>query len=94
MAERFLGFKLKRLPSEYVKEHIYFSLQTEPFAIETRHHLGADKIMYATDFPHHECEYPNTKSVVEELFANVPEEEAYLMKVGNTARFFGLDAAR
>ena len=52
--------------------------------------MGADKIMYATDFPHHECEYPNTKSVVAELFADVPEDEARMMKVDNVVRYFGL----
>ena len=42
-AERLLRFKLERLPSEYIKEHIYWSLQTEPFALEVRHLLATSK---------------------------------------------------
>src|SRR5436190_4706326 len=36
-AEEYLGFKpLKQLPSEYVRDHIYFSVQYERVAVETR----------------------------------------------------------
>ena len=93
-AEEQLGFKpLKRLPSEYVKEHIFFSVQYERVAVETRHHIGVDHIMFATDFPHIECEWPDTKPLVEEIYADVPEDEKYKMWAGNAVKFFNLEHA-
>jgi predicted TIM-barrel fold metal-dependent hydrolase len=49
--------------------------------------------MFATDFPHIECEWPDTKPIVEEIYANVPEDEKLKMWAGNTVKFFNLEHA-
>jgi uncharacterized protein len=92
-SERLLGFKpVKQRPSEYVRQHIWFSVQhVERVAIELRHHLGVTHVMFATDFPHIECDWPNTRPFAERLFADVPAEEAFAIAAGNTLTFFGLD---
>jgi predicted TIM-barrel fold metal-dependent hydrolase len=93
-AEDMLGFKpLKALPSDYVREHIYFSVQYEHVAVELRQHVGVDRIMFATDFPHIECEWPNSKPLVEKIYADVPEDERARMLAGNAVEFFKLDQA-
>jgi predicted TIM-barrel fold metal-dependent hydrolase len=89
--EEYLGFQpLQRRPSEYVKEHVHWSIQSERVGLELRHHLGVDKIMFATDFPHIECDYPNTAQVIEDIYADVPEDERYQILRGNVTRFFRL----
>jgi predicted TIM-barrel fold metal-dependent hydrolase len=90
-AEEQLGFKpLKALPSEYVRRHVYFSVQYERVAVEERRHVGVDRIMFATDFPHIECEWPNTRPLVEEIYADVPEPEKRRIWAGNAVEFFKL----
>jgi uncharacterized protein len=92
-AEEQLGFKpLKELPSHYVREHVYFSVQYEKVAVEERHHVGVDKIMFATDFPHIENEWPNTKPIVEQIYSDVPPAERDRIWYGNAVEFFKLDA--
>jgi predicted TIM-barrel fold metal-dependent hydrolase len=63
----------------------------ERVAVELRHHMGVDRIMFATDFPHIECDWPNTRPFAERLFADVPAEEAYRIAAGNTLGFFKLE---
>ena len=91
-SERLLGFKpLAQRPSEYVRRHIHFSVQhVERVAIELRHHMGVERIMFATDFPHIECDWPNTRPFAERLFADVPADEAFKIGAGNMLGFFGL----
>jgi predicted TIM-barrel fold metal-dependent hydrolase len=90
-SERHLGFQpLARPPSEYIKEHVHWSIQAERVGVEVRHHLGVDKIMFATDFPHIECEYPRTASLIDEIYANVPDDERYRILRGNVIQFFKL----
>ena len=90
-AEEQLGFKpLKALPSEYVREHVYFSVQYERVAVEERRHVGVDRIMFATDFPHIECEWPNTRPLVEEIYADIPEPEKRKIWAENAVEFFKL----
>ncbi len=91
-AQRYLGFKpLQRKPSEYVKEHFLFSVQgPELVAIELRHHLGVEHIMFATDFPHIESEWPNTKPTLDGLTASLSADEKYKIVAGNVIDYFGL----
>ena len=59
-AERLLHLApLAQRPSDYVRRHVFFSVQhVERVAVELRHHMGVDRIMFATDFPHIECDWP------------------------------------
>jgi len=91
-AERLLNFKpLRQRPSDYVRQHISFSVQhVERVAVELRHHMGVERIMFATDFPHIECDWPNTRPFAERLFTGVPRDEAYKIAAGNVLDFFHL----
>lgn len=91
--KRLLGFTPpKRLPSEYVRDNIMLSVQhVERTAIEMRHKIGADNLMFATDFPHIECDWPETRSYADRMFAGVPWDEAYPILVGNMIKFFHLE---
>ena len=92
-SERLLNWKpLRQRPSDYVRQHVHWSVQhVERVAIELRHHMGADHIMFATDFPHIECDWPNTRPFAERLFACVPAEEAFRIAAGNMLEFFHLE---
>jgi predicted TIM-barrel fold metal-dependent hydrolase len=91
-AARLLNFKpLEQRPSDYVRQHIFFSVQhVERVAVELRHHMGVEHIMFATDFPHIECDWPNTRPFAERLFADVPAREAFGIAAGNMLEYFGL----
>jgi predicted TIM-barrel fold metal-dependent hydrolase len=93
-AERLLDLRpLRQRPSDYVRRHILFSVQhVERVAIELRHHLGVEHVMFATDFPHIECDWPNTRPFAARLFARVPGDEAFLIAAGNVLRYFRLEA--
>ncbi len=91
-AERLLNVKpLRQRPSDYVRQHIHFSVQhVERVAIELRHHLGVGHVMFATDFPHIECDWPNTRPFAERLFAGVPAGDAFKIAAGNVLDYFKL----
>ncbi len=93
-AERLLGLKrLSRLPSEYLREHALWGFFDDPIGVELRHHVGVDKIMWSTDFPHIVTHWPRSLEVMEQQFAGVPDDEKELMLASNAVRFFHLDAA-
>lgn len=91
-AEEIMGYKkLKKLPSEYMREHLYWGFLDDPIGVEMRHHVGVDKIMWATDFPHQESDYPDSLTVLNRIFKGVPENERKMMVAGNCVKFFHLD---
>ena len=93
-AETVFGMKpMERLPSEYIKEHMYWGIFDDPIGIKLRHEIGVDRILWGGDFPHVESDWPNSRAVLAESFIGVPEEEQYKMVAGNAIEFFHLDKA-
>ncbi len=92
-AQRLLDVKpLDRKPSDYIREHCFWGFQHDKIGIELRHHLGVDRVIWATDFPHQESDWPNSLEVVDDSFAGVPDDERYRMVCGNAIDFFHLSA--
>jgi len=61
--------------------------------VRLRDLLGVDKLIWATDFPHQESEYPYSHSVIEKNFAGVPAAETYHMVAGNVITFLHLESS-
>jgi predicted TIM-barrel fold metal-dependent hydrolase len=67
-------------------------VQYERVAIEQRHHVGVDHIMFATDFPHIENEWPNSRPIIDDIYKDIPAIERNKIWAGNAVKFFKLDA--
>ena len=93
-SERLLGFKpLKRPPSEYIREHCLWGFQFDRVGVELRHKIGVDMLMWGSDFPHQESDWPDSLKIIEKNFAGVPEAEKHKMVCGNAIEFFRLGSA-
>jgi uncharacterized protein len=93
-AEPLLGIKkLDRMPSEYIREHFWWGFMRNPFGVRARHEVGIDRMMWSTDFPHAETDWPETQRVIDEMFVGVPDAERHQILAGNVIEYFHLDAA-
>jgi predicted TIM-barrel fold metal-dependent hydrolase len=77
-------------PSDYIKRHIVWGFQRDPAGVELRHWIGVDNLVWGSDFPHQESEYPHSMRVIEENFRNVPDDERRKMVCSNVIDFFHL----
>jgi predicted TIM-barrel fold metal-dependent hydrolase len=90
-AHRYLEIQpLKRRPSDYVHEHVYWGFIRNPIGVQLRHLVGVDRILWSHDFPHNESDWPNSQKAIAEMFADVPDDERARMLCWNAAEFFGL----
>jgi predicted TIM-barrel fold metal-dependent hydrolase len=80
-------------PSETFRRQISLTfIGGDAESLAQRHEVGVENIMWSTDFPHPASTWPNSSTVVEKLFADVPAEERQLILAGNAARIYGLAA--
>lgn len=82
---------LERKPSEYLKERNYWGFMHDPVGVQRRDCVGADKLMWSTDFAHAASEWPNSIPIMEEDFKGVPQDDRHAMLAGNAVKFFHLD---
>lgn len=83
--------KLKHHPEEYLKSGRFFCSierhEGEDMYNSVRSFLGDDVLMYASDYPHSECQFPNTVSNILAWKTLQPDVQKKLLW-DNAARFF------
>ena len=84
------GFELR--PSEMFQRQCYLTGWYDRAAIQTRRFIGTENILWSTNFPLATSTWPNSRAVVEQCFADVPDEERRLMLHGNAARLYHIQS--
>ena len=51
-------------------------------------------MMWGSDYPHSESTFPQSRQILSEILAGVPEDEQAKIAAGNTARVYNFDVAR
>jgi predicted TIM-barrel fold metal-dependent hydrolase len=65
-----------KVPSELFREHIYGCFIADQSGIEQRHRIGIDNIMFESDYPHSDSNWPHTRKMLADALAGVPDDEA------------------
>jgi uncharacterized protein len=81
--------KLASMPSEYMRTRFPASFITDPHAVENRHAVGIERMLWSSDFPHITSDWPYSWKTVNATFTNVPEHERHPILAGNAQRLFG-----
>lgn len=93
-AEEQLGFEpLSRPPSEYLLEHTLWGFQYDRVGVEVAHLLNTDNLIWGSDFPHQESDWPDSMKILDRAFEGAPEDLRYKMTCGNAIDFFKLNAS-
>ena len=77
--------RLAHAPSWYWFNHCYATFMTDPAGLELLHRVGADRVMWSSDYPHQESTFGYTRSAIKAVFDATSVENAQLI-LGKTAR--------
>jgi len=92
--EAFVRFKHDMRPSDFFHRNVFLSFQEDAIGIRLRDAIGVDNMMWGSDYPHSESTFPQSRKILAEILAGVPEEEQAKIAGGNTARLYGFDVGR
>jgi predicted TIM-barrel fold metal-dependent hydrolase len=81
---------VKKVPSQYFKDHMLATFIVDRAGVAVRHQVGVRNMAWSTDFPHHGNDWPYSRRVIADLFADVSEDERQKIVCDNAARFWGL----
>jgi predicted TIM-barrel fold metal-dependent hydrolase len=82
---------LKKDPSQYIREHVWFGIIRDPLALRLGEFLPVDRLMWGSDFPHSVGSFPNSREFLADAFGGVDDALRRRILVDNPVRFFGLD---
>ncbi len=82
--------KLDRKPSDYLRERNLWGFLHDPVGVRRRDSVGADRLVWGSDFAHAASDWPNSPKIIEADFEGVPADERHAMLAGNMVKYFHL----
>jgi predicted TIM-barrel fold metal-dependent hydrolase len=82
------------LPSDFFHRNVVLGFQEDAIGIRLRDVIGVDNIMWGSDYPHSESTFPQSRKILAEILAGVPDNEQAKIGGGNTARVYNFDVTK
>ncbi len=83
------GIPLKTKPSDLFKRQIYSTFQQSPVTMRLLEFYG-DNLLWASDYPHPDSIWPNSKATIERTMGHLPPETVKKLTHDNAAKLYGL----
>ena len=83
--------KSGQLPSEMFRSHVTCTFMDDRAGVLAREITGPDIFMWASDYPHDDSTFPESREVIARLFSDIPAEDRHKILYANAARVFHLD---
>jgi predicted TIM-barrel fold metal-dependent hydrolase len=88
--DQFKDLSLKMPPSEYWKRQCYATYQTDPVGVKLIDEMGADNIMWGSDFPHPDGIWPDSQEYIAKELGHLPADVRRKVICENAGRLYGL----
>ncbi|MBO9575951.1 MAG: amidohydrolase [Sphingobium sp.] len=85
------GIPHKMKPSELFKRQVYGTFQNNPTAVALRDFYGEDKLLWASDYPHPDSVWPNSRATIDAFTKG--SDPAFVRKItwDNAAKLYGIE---
>lgn len=87
---KFQNLGLKMRPSEYWRRQCRASFQYERVGTKLIDLIGAETVMWGSDFPHGDGVWPDSSEIIAEQFAHLPATETRMITCDNAVKFYRL----
>jgi uncharacterized protein len=78
-------------PSQYAKRQLWATFQDDPPGVALYKLFGEDNFMWASDYPHTDSTWPESRKVIDQNFASIPEPVIQKIVYSNVQRLYGID---
>jgi predicted TIM-barrel fold metal-dependent hydrolase len=91
--DQFKDLELTMAPSDYWRRQCWATYQTDPIGVKLIDDLGADRIMWGSDFPHPDGIWPDSREYVQKELGHLPDDVRRKVVCENAARLYGFPVA-
>ena len=78
------------IPSDFIRQNVYFTFMEDPIFVPLLSFVGADRVMWGSDYPHRESTWPRSREVLDRVLQDLPDKDRRLMTYTNAADLYGL----
>lgn len=92
-SDHFKELPLKMKPSDYWKRQCNASFQYDEIGVRLLDLIGEDTVMWASDFPHPDCVWPDSQEYIRKQFGSLPERTRSKIVCDNAAKLYGVEGS-
>ena len=85
---RAADYRLRAKPSEIFRRQVLATFEEEPLGPKLIPLVGADNCMWASDYPHPDSTFPNSRRAIAEAFEGLGDEAVHKVTSENCARLY------
>lgn len=90
--DKCLDHRLEMLPSEIFRRQVLVTYEDEEFGVECLPRIGFDSVMWASDYPHGDSTWPESRKAIEESpLSQLGEEAVRKITFENAARVYHIE---
>ena len=89
--DRFTDLGLKMKPSDYWRRQCKATFQFDPIGAKLVDDIGAESLMWGSDYPHGDGVWPESDRYIEEQFAGLPPDVVRKITCDNAVEFYRLN---
>ncbi len=75
-------------PVDVLRRNFWFTTFSDPSTLPLRGIVGVDHIMFETDYPHTDSNWPETQEILAKQLGDLPRKEVDQITFGNAARLY------
>ncbi len=84
------GLAVSEPPSACFRRQVWATFQTDRAGLRLLDELGADRVMWASDYPHADSTWPDSQAAITRQFAEVPAAARRRVLCDNARELYGL----
>jgi predicted TIM-barrel fold metal-dependent hydrolase len=88
--DRFRDLGLRMKPSDYWRRQCKATFQFDRIGTKLIDEMGAETLMWASDYPHTDGVWPESSKYIEEQFGHLPADVVRKITCENAGKFYGL----
>lgn len=88
--DRLQGLNFSMKPSDYWRRNGMTTFQQEAFIADVIHLVGEDNVMWATDYPHPDCIFPESQKFIENNLSKLPEGTRKKLICDNAVKLYNI----
>jgi predicted TIM-barrel fold metal-dependent hydrolase len=84
------GYAERHTEASYFPEHCKWTFTRDAQAIKHRDKIGIANLLWSSNFPHEDNDYPESRQQLEKQLDGLPEDDKIALRSGNAIEFFHL----
>ena len=84
----YTGMEDARKPSEIFRDHIYGCFIADDAGLHNVERIGEDNIMFESDYPHSDSNWPHARKMLAEALAHLPDDVCAKIAEGNARKLY------